>query len=171
MMPSRGKTFHCVCIICHDKNPDEASCGQDILLSEWTAHLLRTKREEALRSKVLLKSTSIQQIASPKESLSTSSPILPTLQEDYYLDSTVSQSPSRYAARTERREKNHFTRKAHFTFDVVVRHANEILNRLPKINNSAGVKALEEDIAVICLDFESVKQRVVSTNSRCEKIS
>ena len=171
MMPSRGKTFHCVCIICHDKNPDEASCGQDILLSEWTAHLLRTKREEALRSKVLLKSTSIQQIASPKESLSTSSPILPTLQEDYYLDSTVSQSPSRYAARTERREKNHFTRKAHFTFDVVEHHANEILNRLPKINNSAGVKALEEDIAIICLDFESVKQRVASINSHCEKIS
>jgi hypothetical protein len=171
-MPSRGKTFHCVCVICCDKNPDEACSGQDILLSERTAHLLRAKREEALRSETSLKSTAIQQNTFLKESLSSSPPILPTLQEDCYLNSSVSQSiPSRYAARTEKREKNHLTRKAHSTFNVVERRANEILNRLAKINNSAGVQALEEDVTVIRPAFESVKRRVASIDSRREKIS
>ena len=128
-MPSRGKTFHCLCIIFCDKHPDETSCGQDILLYERTAHLLRAKREEALRSKASLKSTSIQRSTFPKESLSSSPPILPTPQEDCYLDSSLSQSiPSRDAAHTEKRERNHLTRKAHSTFNVVERRANEILN-------------------------------------------
>jgi hypothetical protein len=80
-------------------------------------------------------------------------------------------SPSRYADRTEKREKNHHTKKAHATFNVVERHANEILNRLAMVDNSAGVQALEEDIAVIRLAFESVKRRVATINSRREKIS
>jgi hypothetical protein len=171
-MPSRGKTFHCACVICHDKDPDQASSGQDILLSERTAHLLRAKREEALRSEASLKSTSIQRYTFPKESLSSSPPILRTLQEDCYLDSPVSQSTlSRYAARTDKREKNHLTAKAHSTFNVVERRANEILNRLAEINNSAGVHALEEDITVIRPAFESVKRRVASIDSRREKIA
>ena len=171
-MPSRGKTFHCVCVFCHDENPDQVSSGQDILLSERTAHLLRAKREEALRSVASLKSTSIQRNTVPKASLSSSPPILPTLQEDCSLDSSVSQPTlSRLAARTEKREKNHLTTKAHSTFNVVERRANEILNRVAKINNSAGVQALEEDIAVIRPAFESVKRRVASINSRREKIS
>ena len=171
-MPSRGKTFHCVCVICRDKDPDQASSGQDILLSERAAHLLRAKREEALRSEASLKNTSIQRNIFPKESLSSSPPILPTIQEDCYLDSSVSQSTlSRYAARTEKCEKSHLTTKAHSTFDVVERRANEILNRVAKINNSAGVQALEEDIAVIRPAFESVKRRVGSIDSRREKIS
>lgn len=193
-MPSRGKTFHCVCVFCHDENPDQVSSGQDILLSERTAHLLRAKREEALRSVASLKSTSIQRNTVPKASLSSSPPIPPTLQKDCSLDSSVSQSSSppilptlqedcsldssvsqptlsRLAARTEKREKNHLTTKAHSTFNVVERRANEILNRVAKINNSAGVQALEEDIAVIRPAFESVKRRVASINSRREKIS
>ena len=28
VMPSRGKTFHCVCVICCDKNPDEESADK-----------------------------------------------------------------------------------------------------------------------------------------------
>jgi len=163
-MPSRGKTFHCVCVICRDNNPDGASTGQDILLSERTAHLLRSKREENLWSETWLTSNK----RNTKESLSIP-PILPTLQED---DSFVSQSiPSRYAARTEKREKNHLTSKAHSTFNVVERRANEMLNRLAIINNSAGVQELEEDIAVIRSAFESVKRSVASINSRREKIS
>ena len=169
-MPSRGKTFHCVCVICCDNNPDEASSGQDILLSERTAHLLRAKRE-ALRSEISL--TSIQRNTFPKESLSSSTPpILLTIQEDGHQDSTVSQSiPSRYATRTEKRENSHLTRKAHSTLNVVERRANEILNRLAVTNDSAGVQALEEDIAVIRPAFDSVKQRVSSINSRREMIS
>ena len=174
VMPSRGKTFHCVCVICHDNNPDGASSGQDILLSECTAHLLRAKREEALRSGTSLKSSAIQRDTFPKESLSSTPPTLPTLPEDCYLDSSVLSSQSitsRYAARTEKREKNHLTRKAHSTFNVVEHRANEILNRLALINNSAGVQVVEEDIAVICPAFESVKRRVATINSHREKIS
>ena len=168
-MPSRGKTFHCLCIICR---VDETSSGQDILLSERTAHLLRAKREEALRSEASLSSTSIQQSTFPKESLSSSPLILPTLQEDSCLDISVTQPiPSRYAAHTEKHEKNHLTRKAHSTFDVVERRANEILDRLAKISNSAGVQGLEEDIAVIRPAFKSVKRRVASISSHHEKIS
>lgn len=175
-MPSRGKTFHCVCVICRDNNPDGASSGQDILLSERTAHLLRAKREEALRSETSLKSSSIQRDTLPKESsFSSTPPMLPTLQEDCYLDSSVLSSQSipssRYTARTEKREKNHLTRKAHSTFNVVERRANEILNRLAIINNSAGVQAVEEDLAVIRPAFESVKRRVATINCRREKIS
>ena len=177
-MPSRGKTFHCVCVICRDNNPDEASSGQDVLLSERTAHLLRAKREEALRSEISL--TSNQGNTFSKESLSLSTPpILPTLhqedsyiqQEDGFLDSSVSQPIPSRATRTEKREKNHLTGKAHSTFNVVERRANEILNRAGVTNGSAGIQALEEDIAVIRSAFESVKRRVASINSRREMIS
>ena len=122
-------------------------------------------------------STSIQRDTLPKDSPSSSTPPMPpTLQEDWYLDSCVSSSqsmpsPSRYAARTEKHEKNHHTKKAHATFNVVERRANEILNRLAMVDNSAGIQALEEDIAVIRLAFESVKRRVATINSRREKIS
>ena len=80
-------------------------------------------------------------------------------------------SPSRYAARTEKCEKNHHTKKAHATFNVVEHHTNEILNHLAMVDNSAGVQALEEDIAVIHLTFESIKRRVATINSQREKIS
>jgi hypothetical protein len=101
--------------------------------------------------------------------------MLPTLQEDCYLDSSLLSSPSipssRYAARTEKREKNHLTRKAHATYNVVERRVNEILNRLAIINNNAGIQAVEEDIAVIRPAFESVKRRVATIDSCREKIS
>ena len=154
-MPGRDKNFRCVCIICCDNNPD----GRDILLSEWTVHLLRAKRKGALSSQ--------------RDTLLVETPAMPlTLQ---YLDSSVySQSipfPSRYAARTEKREKNHLTKKAHTTFNVVERRANEILNHLAMVDNSAGVQVIEENIAVIRLAFESVKRRVPTIDSRREKIS
>jgi hypothetical protein len=122
-------------------------------------------------------STSIQRDTPPKESPSTTTPpIPPTRQEDCYLDSSVlsSQSvpsPLRYAARIEKRERNHLTRKAHATFNVVERRANEILNRLALVDNSAGVQAVEEDIAVIRSAFHSVKRRVATIDSRREMIS
>jgi len=99
-----------------------------------------------------------------------------TLQEDCYFDSSVSSSPFipsplRYAARTDKRKKHHLTKKAHATFNVVERHANEILNRLAIVDNSVGIQAIEEDIAVIRLAFESVKRRVATIDSRREKIS
>jgi len=169
-MPRRGKTFHCVCVICCDNNPDGVSTGRDILLSERTAHLLRAKREEVLRVEA-----SIQRDTLPKASSSTP-PMPSTLQEDCYFDSSVSSSPSipsplRYAARTDKREKHHLTKKAHATFNVVERRANEILNRLAIVDNSVGIQAIEEDIAVIRLAFESVKRRVATIDSRREKIS
>jgi hypothetical protein len=74
-------------------------------------------------------------------------------------------------ARTEKREKHHLTTKAHATFNVVERRANEILIRLAKVDNSAGVQAVEEDIALIRPAFESVKRRVATIDSRREKIS
>jgi hypothetical protein len=171
-MPSRDKTFHCACVICCDNNPDGPSTGRDILLSERTAHLLRIKREEALRNEVH-KSSSAQRDTLPKEC--SSSPMPPTL-HNCYLNSSVSSSqsipfPSRYAARTEKRERNHLTRKAHATFNVVERRATEILNQLAIINNNSGVQAVEEDIAVIRSAFESVKRTVATINSRREKIS
>lgn len=176
-MPRRDKTFRCVCIICCDNNPDGTSTGRDILLSERTAHLLRAKREEALRSEASLVNTIIQQDTLPEESPSSSSPPMPlTLHSDCYLDSSVSSSQSipsssRYAARTEKREKNHLTRKAHATFNVVERRANEILNRLAIVNNNVGVQAIEDDISVIRLAFLSVKRRVATIDSRREIIS
>jgi hypothetical protein len=120
-------------------------------------------------------STSIQRETLPKESPSTP-PKPSSLQEDCYLDFSVPSlqsipSPSRHAARTEKREKNHLTRKSHATFNVVERRANEILNRLAIVDNSAGVQAIEEDIAVIRLAFESVQRRVATIDSRREKIS
>jgi len=120
-MPRRGKTFHFVCIICCDNNPDGVSTGQDILLSEQTAHLLHAKREEVLRAKV-----SIQQDTLPKASSSTP-PMPSTLQEDCYFNSSVSSLPSipsplHYAAHTDKREKHHLTKKAHATFNVVEHH-------------------------------------------------
>jgi hypothetical protein len=84
-------------------------------------------------------STSIQRDTLLKESPLTSTPPMPpTLRKYWYLDSCVSSSPSmpspsRYAARTEKREKNHLTKKAHATFNVVERRANEILNRLAMV--------------------------------------
>jgi hypothetical protein len=99
-----------------------------------------------------------------------------TLHSDCYLDSSVSSSQSipsssRYAARTEKREKNHLTRKAHATFNVIERRANEILNRLAIVNNNVGVQAIEDDISVIRLAFLSVKRRVATIDSRREIIS
>jgi hypothetical protein len=167
-MPSRHKTFHCVCVVCSDYNPD----GRDILLSERTAHLLRAKRDGALRSEALPMATPI-----PRDTPPPSSPAMPsTLPGDCYLDSSVPASrsipfPSRFAARTEKREKSHLTTKAHATFNVVERLANEILIRLAKVDNSAGVQAVEEDIAVIRPAFKSVKRRVATIDSRREKIS
>ena len=166
-MPSRYKTFRCVCIICCDNNTD----GQDILISERSAHLLRAKRE-GLRS---LMGTSIPLGTPPKEFSSSSLP-LPTLPGDCYVDSSVPSSqsipfPSRFATRTEKREKNHLTKKAHATFDVVERRANEILSQLPTIDNSFGIQAVEEDIAVICSALESVKRRITTIDIRREKIS
>jgi hypothetical protein len=79
--------------------------------------------------------------------------------------------PSRFATRTEKREKNHLTKKAHATFDVVERRANEILSQLPTIDNSFGIQAVEEDIAVICSALESVKRRITTIDIRREKIS
>jgi hypothetical protein len=167
-MPSRNKTFRCVCATCCDNNPD----GRDILLSERSAHLLRAKRE-GLRSEASLTGTSLDTL--PKESLS-SSPPLPTLPGDCYLHSSVPSSQSirfssRFATRTEKREKNHLTKKAHAAFDVVERRANEILNQLATVDSIAGVQAVEEDVAVIRSTFESVKRRVTTIDIRREKIS
>jgi len=169
-MPGRRKTFRCVCVICSDINPD----GRDILFSEQSAHLLRAKREGTLRSNASLIDTSIPRGTLPKESSETSPPMSPTLPGDCYLNSVPSlrSAPSsRFTARTEKREKNHLTRKAHATFDVVERRANEILNRLAIVDNSAGVQAIEEDIAVIRSAFRSVKRTAVTIDSRRETIS
>ena len=119
--------------------------------------------------------TPIPRDAPPKEP-SSSLAMPSTLPGDCYLDSYVPSSqtipfPSRFVARTEKREKNHLTMKAHAAFDVVERRAKEILIRLAKVDNSAGVQAVEEDIAVIRPAFESVKRRVATIDSRREKIS
>jgi hypothetical protein len=166
-MPSRHKTSRCVCVNCCDNNPDVVCTGRDILLSERTAHLLRAKREEALRSGASLMGTSIPLDIPPKESLSSSPPMLPTLPGDCYLES----SSSRFATHIEKREKNHLTRRAHATLDVVERRANELLNQLATVDNSAGVQAVEEDVAVIRSAFKSVKRRVATIDFRREKIS
>ena len=168
-MPSRHKTFRCTCVICCDSNPD----GRDVLLSERTAHLLHAKREEATRSEASLMGTSIQRDTLPKESRSSSPPSLPA---GCYLDSSVpssqsTPSPSRHAARTEKREKSHLTRKAHATFNVVERRANEILNRLAIVDNTADVQVIEDDISVIRLAFQSVKRKVGTIDSRREMIA
>jgi hypothetical protein len=99
--------------------------------------------------------------------------MLPTLLGDCYLDSSVpsSKSPSRLATRTEKRERNHHTRKAHATLDVLERRANELLNQLATVDNSAGVQAVEEDVAVIRSAFKSVKRTAVTIDSRRETIS
>jgi len=169
-MPGRRKTFRCVCVICSDNDPD----GRDILISEQSAHLLRAKREGTLRSDASLMGTSIPRDTLPKETSETSPPMPPTLSGDCNLNSVPSlqSTPSsRFTARIEKREKNQLTRKAHATFNVVERRANEILNRLAIVDDIAGVQAIEEDIAVIRSAFGSVKRTAVTIDSRRKTIS
>jgi len=145
-MPSRRKTFRCVCVICSDNNPD----GRDILLCELSAHLLRAKREGTLGSNASFMGTSIPRDTLPKES---SPPMPPTLPGDCYLNSVPSlqSTPSWLVQRNAKR----ITLLGKLMPPLMLLSIAQM--KFAIVDNGAGVQAIEENISVVRSAFGSVK--------------
>jgi len=79
---------------------------------------------------------------------------------------SASEVPLSAGRREKKRERNHYTRKAHCTLDHVERGINSCLDRLILVNSNTELKVLESEFALLRQAFEGVTRRVPSVDAR-----